>query len=121
LSNVIDMPGGLNDLDKIFAIMDLLDNKDELIKQFQPEVAKYLVKEGFFTGAFRREYQKQFDELIISLIKREIIKHFPTFTPEEITLLCDKDFLKMITNDFYFNKSNYTKEGKYDKQKNSLQ
>ncbi len=104
------MPGGLDDLDKVFAVCDFLDNKDVLIKEFKPEVAKYLVKDGFFKGPFRRSYEKAFDDLIVSLIKRQITQHFTTFTPEEILLLCDKDFLKMITNDFYFTKSNYYKD-----------
>jgi hypothetical protein len=117
---IINMPGGLDDLEKVFAVMDFLDNKDELIKEFKPAVAKYLVKDGFFKGPFRRSYEKAFDELIVSLIKSEITKHFSTFTPEEILLLCDKDFLKIITNDYYFNKSNYSKEAK-DEQTHKVQ
>lgn len=114
------MPGGLDDLDKVFAVMDFLDNKQSLINEFKPEVAKYMVKDGFFKGPFKRSYEKAFDDLIVQLIKRQITQHFQTFTPEEILLLCDKDFLKMITNDFYFTKSNYTKEGK-NEQENSVQ
>ena len=116
----IDMPGGLDDLDKVFAVMDLLDNKDVLIKEFRPEVAKYLVKDGFFKGPFKRKYNEMFDDLIISLIKRQIMRHFPSFTPEEVLLLCDKEFLKMITNDYYFNKSNYSMEA-INEQENSVQ
>lgn len=114
----IDMPGGLSDLDKVFAVMDLLDNKKELIKEFKPEVAKYMVKDGFFKGPFKRKYNEMFDDLIVSLIKRQITQHFPLFTPEEILLLCDKEFLKMLTNDFYFTKSNYTKDGINELKKN---
>ncbi len=112
VANVIDMPGGLSDYDKVFALMDLLDNKDVLIKEFKPEVAKYLVKDGFFKGPFRRNYNDMFDDLIVSLIKRQVTQHFPSYTPEEVLLLCDKEFLKIITNDFYFTKSNYSKEAK---------
>lgn len=120
MSLIIEMPGGLDDLDKVFAVMDFLDNKSVLINEFKPEVAKYLVKDGFFKGPFRRSYENAFDDLIVTLIKRQITQHFPTFTPEEILLLCDRDFLKMITNDYYFTKSNYTKEGT-DEQENSIQ
>ena len=92
--------------------MDLLDNREELIKEFTPEVSKFMVKDGFFKGPFRRRYEQEFDNLVISLIRREIIKHYPQFTPEEVVLLTDRDFLKMITEDFYFIKSNYLpKEG----------
>src|ERR1019366_4888665 len=106
------MPGGLKDLDAVSAVMDLLDNREELINEFKPEVAKYLVKEGFFKGPFKRKYNEMFDDLIVSLIKRQVTQHFPSFSPEEILLLCDKDFLKMITNDYFFDKNNYlTKDG----------
>ncbi len=105
------MPGGLSDYDKIFQVVDLLENKLELINEFKPEVAKYLVKDSFFRGPFKRKYNDMFDDLIVSLIKRQITQHFPNFTPEEILLLSDKDFLKMVTNDFYFDKNNYLMEG----------
>jgi len=113
LDNVLEMPGGLSDYEKLFSVVDFLENKDVLIKEFKPEVAKYLVKDSFFKGPFRRKYNEMFDDLIVSLIKRQITQHFTDFTPEEILLLCDKEFLKMITADYYFNKDNYlTKDGK---------
>lgn len=107
MSYTLDIPCGLDDLDKVFQVVDFLDNRDVLIKEFKPEVAKYIVRDGFFKGPFRRSYQNAFDDLIVSLIKRQITQHFPNFTPEEILLLCDKDFLKMVTDDFYFDKNNY--------------
>lgn len=114
MSSVIEMPGGLSEMEKIFQVMEFLDNTSVLINDFKPEVAKYLVRDGFFKGPFKKSYENAFDDLIVSLIKRQITQHFTTFTPEEILLLCDKDFLKMITNDFYFNKNNYlTKDGSF--------
>jgi hypothetical protein len=107
MSVSIDLPFGLSDLDKVFQITELLDNREELIKEFQPEVSKYLVKEGFFKGPFKKRYEEEFDNLIISLIRRQIVKHFTSFTPEEVVLLTDLDFLRMITSDFYFTQSNY--------------
>lgn len=108
----MELPFGLDDLDKVFVLSEFLDNRDELIKEFTPEVQKLLVKKDFFTGPFRASYQKAFDELIVSLIRKQIIKHFE-FSPEEVMLLTDTDFLKLITNDFYFDQDNYkpTKEG----------
>lgn len=103
----MDLPFGVSDLDKVFAVTDFLENKEELIKEFRPEVSKYLVRDGFFKGPFKRNYEKAFDDLIISLIRSQLVKHFPSFSPEEIVLLTDIDFLKMITNDFYFDKKNY--------------
>lgn len=107
MSMTLELPFGLSDLDKIFQVTEFLDNRNELIKEFQPEVSKLLVKEGFFKGPFKRSYQHAFDELIVSLIRRELVKHFPSFTPEEIVLLTDLDFLKMITENHYFIQSNY--------------
>lgn len=92
----MDMPFGIDDLDKVFAVTDLLDNKEELIKEFMPEVSKILVKKSFFTGHFRTSYNIMFDELITSLIRKQISKHFPKMTPEEVLILTDTSFLKMI-------------------------
>lgn len=107
MSISLDLPFGLSDLDKVFLVTDLLDNRAELLEKFKPEVSKFLVKEGFFNGPFRRKYREMFDELVVSLIRREIVNHFPSFTPEEIVLLSDLDFLKMITGDYYFLQDNY--------------
>lgn len=99
------MPFGIDDLDKVFAVTDFLSNKDELIKEFTPEVQKILVKKGFFTGHFRTKYNEMFDELITSLIRKQITKHLE-LSPEEILLLTDTGFLKIIAGDF-FNQDNY--------------
>lgn len=109
---VVDFPFGLEDLGDLFDVVDFLENREALIEKFRPEVEKYLVKSTFFTGPFRKAYQDAFDDLIVRLIKSQIIEHFPKMTPEEILVLCDKQFLKMITQDYYFNPNNYTKEGK---------
>lgn len=108
----ITMPGGIDDLEAVFAVSDFLENKAELIEEFKPEVQKILVKKSFFTGHFRTKYNEMFDELITSLIRRQIIKHFQ-FSPEDLLILTDTDFLKMIGSDFY-NQDNYlpTEEGK---------
>ncbi len=102
----LDLPYGLDDLEKVFEVSEFLENKDELVKDFKPEVAKFLVRKGFFTGAFKKTYDLAFEELIIKLIKSQLVRHF-NYTPEEILLLTDKSFLKMITNDFYFNQDVY--------------
>jgi hypothetical protein len=115
----IDMPFGIDDLDKVFALTDFLENKDELIKEFTPEVSKILVKKTFFTGHFRTKYNEMFDELITSLIRKQVMNHFSQMTPEEILTLTDTSFLKMIASE-YFNQDNYSMEGTYE-QENSLQ
>lgn len=122
MSAVIDFPFGIEDLEKIFEVSDLLENKETLVEEFRPEVQKYLVKDDFFHGIYRAEYKRAFNDLIISLIKRQFIKHFPHYTPEELLILTDLDFLKMITNDFYFKESTYkiSKEGNENEPKNSL-
>lgn len=109
---ILDFPFGVDDLSKLFDVVDLLENRKELIEEFTPEVQKLMVRKTFFTGPFRNEYNKAFDELIVKLIKSQIVKHFPSFTPEEILALSDTTFLKMITENFYFNPDSYvTKDG----------
>lgn len=93
-----------------------------LLNEFKPEVSKFLVREGFFRGPFKRAYQNAFDDLIVKLIRSQLVKHFPSFTPEEIVLLTDRDFLKMVTSDYYFTQANYvSKERDKDESENSLQ
>jgi hypothetical protein len=92
----IDMPFSISDLDQLFTMNDFLSNTEELIKKFQPEVNKVLVKKSFFTGHFRNEYNILFDDLIRSLIKTELVDHFPSWTPEELMSLSDMELLKMI-------------------------
>lgn len=116
----IEFPFGLEDLDKVFAVTDFLANKDQLIKEFTPEVQKSLVKKGFFTGHFRVTYDRMFDELITDLIRKQVREHFRDFTPEEILLVTDTDFLKMIAPE-YFDQDIYSKEGNNDKSTDSLQ
>jgi len=103
----MDFAFGIDDISKLFDVVDLLENKEELVREFAPEVQQFMVKESFFTGPFRIAYQNAFDELIVHLIKRQIIKHFPAFTPEDVLTICDRDFLKMITQDYYFDPQVY--------------
>lgn len=110
MATTIDMPIGLDDLDKIFAVTDLLDNKDQLIREFKPEVLKILVNKQFFKGHFRIKYEEMFDEFITSLIRKQVIKHWPEWSPEDILILTDTNWLKMIASP-YFDQENYTKEG----------
>lgn len=102
----LDLPFGLSDLDKVFSVTDLLSNQESLIQEFKPDVSKMLVKEGFFKGPYLREYNNHFKHLIQSLVRKQVIKHFPTFSPEEIVLLTDLDFIQMIAPDL-FEKKNY--------------
>ena len=87
MSISIDLPFGLSDLDKVFQVTEFLDNQDMLIREFRPEVSKLLVKKGFFKGPFKRHYENAFEELVVKLIRSQLVKHFPQFTPEEIVLL----------------------------------
>ncbi len=105
------MPFSLQDIDQVFKMVELLDNTEELIEKFKPEVKKYLVKKDFFRGPAALEYHKQFDQLIISLIKRELIEHFPSWTGEDILLLTDLEFIKMIAAPFFDQKNYLPKEG----------
>lgn len=111
MSNKIDMPFSIDDLDQLFTMTDFLSNTNELIKKFEPEVSKVLVKKGFFTGHFRNEYNRQFDELIRSLIKSELMDHFPSWNPEDLMALSDIDLLKMVASPL-FEQENYINEAK---------
>jgi len=105
LSVVIDMPFGLDELDGVFQVTDFLSNTEELLQDFYPDVAKFLVRKGFFHGPFLREYNKAFDDLIATLIKRQLTRHF-NFTPEEMMILTDLSFLKLVAEPL-FDQNNY--------------
>jgi hypothetical protein len=115
MSDSITFPFGLEDLDPVFAVTDLLDNKDELIKEFIPEVSKILVKKNFFTGHFRTKYNEMFDDLITSLIRKQITSHL-RLSPEQILLLTETGFLKMIAPTLFEPDSYLSKEGTTDVQ-----
>jgi hypothetical protein len=106
MATTLDYPFGIDDLDKVFIITDFLENTNELIEEFKPEVLKILVKKSFFTGHFRIKYNEMFDELITSLIRKQITKHFQSFSPEDILILTDTGLLKMIAG-IYFDQDQY--------------
>jgi hypothetical protein len=108
---VVEAAVGFDDLDKLFQVLDLLDNQDELIKQFRPELLKLIVNKQFFKGHFQKAYLDAFDERVVKLIKTEVVGHFPDFTPEDVLTICDVSFLKMMAPDL-FDQDKYTKEGK---------
>lgn len=103
------MPVGFSDLEKLFQVVNLLENETELIIKFKPELLKLIVNKQFFTGHFRRAYIDAFDDKVISLIKSEVIGHFPEFTGEDVIGICDKEFLKMIVPKM-FDQESYTQE-----------
>lgn len=93
---------------KLFDVMDLLSNKEELISSFSPKIKKFLKKEVKFKDTvYRKAYEEAFEDYVMSLIKHEVVEHFPDLTPEEIIILCDKDLVSLLTDDYYFNKENY--------------
>ena len=110
---VVDMEGlRLSDLDKFFQVVELLEDTDGLIDKFKPEVVKYLNKEKFFKpGHQRQAFNRAFDSLIVSLIRKEISDRL-SLTPEEILIVTDQPMLEMLTEGRLFNQSNYlSKEG----------
>lgn len=114
---IIDLPLGIDDLDKLFQVSSFLDNRDELTAKFQPEVDKYLARRQYFKpGVQRLAHKNAFKDLIVSLIRTEITNHFPTFTPEEIMLLTEPSFLDMLCEGYFFDENNFitTKEGTND-------
>lgn len=106
MSLTLDLPFSFREIDQVFEMVNFLDNTDELIQKFKPEVQKFLVRKDFFKGPFLREYNKQFNELIRSLIRKELVEHFPAWSPEDIIVLTDLDFIKMVASP-YFEQKNY--------------
>ena len=95
-------------IDKVFSVMDLLDNRDELIEKFTPKVKEYLTKDvnTLVKSPFKVPYDEKFTAFIQGLIRDEIVDHY-NYTPEEILILTEKGLLDLLTEGFYFVKDNY--------------
>lgn len=104
----IDMPCGLDDLEKVFSVVDLVEDPD-FIREIAPEVRKFIIKEGFFTsGYMKQRYHAMWDEAVTRQVKSQLIKHL-NLTPEEVLLVCDPSFLKIVAPALY-EKDNYAQE-----------
>ncbi len=102
MNKVVDMGVGFDDIEQVLDLSDFLSNSKELINKFEPEVSAFLVRKDFFKGPFLREYNNQFDNLVRSLIKKELMSHFASWTPEDLLLLTENiDFLKMLASDLF--------------------
>ncbi len=89
-------------LEELFEVSSFLDNTETLLGDFTPEVSKILVNESFFPSGFmKKTYDLQFEELITRLIKRQVIQHFTTFTPDKITNLTEPALLKLLAPELY--------------------
>lgn len=102
-------------LDKVFDVMNLLSNQVALVEKFTPDVRGFLDKEEYFENTvFKAEYDQEFENFVLGLIKAEIVSHF-NFTPEEVLILTDRDFVDLLTDGYYFNKENYkgAKDGEH--------
>lgn len=111
---VVDMPFGLSDISIVFDVVDFLSNKEELIEIFRPEASKLIVKKDFFPAPFKKAYLAAFEDLIISLIRKELMKHF-NLNGEELLIITEPQFLKMLIGDDFFNPENYLSKEKDNK------
>lgn len=99
------------DLNELFEVIELLDNTEELLKDFYPDIQQMLVRKDFFQGHFLVEYQRNFNERIVGLIKRTIINHKPNWSPEKVLTLCDPELLFIVAPEL-FKLENYSQGGK---------
>ena len=116
---VLDFEGlDSNSVDKVFDVMNFLSNKEELASKFTPDVNRFLENEGYFSDtSFKKEYRDAFKDFVLSLIKDEIVDHFD-YTPEEILVLTDMDFIDLLTDGYYFDMEVY--KGEKDVNKNKI-
>jgi len=103
-------------MERVFQVIDFLANKKQLMMKFSPEVIHFLDKNDNITE-IASDYE--FNDLIIGLIKNELVDHF-NFNPEEIMILTEFDFLDLVTDGYFFDKNNYLRGDNNDKYKNSV-
>lgn len=94
-------------MNKVFDVMNLLSNTDEILEKFTPSVEKFLANEEMFQNTvYKKSFDDAFIDHVLGLIKDELVEHFH-FTPEEISILAEKDFIDLLTDGVYFDKDNY--------------
>jgi hypothetical protein len=87
-------------------------NADEIIAKNKHSVLNYIErKKDFENTAYRKTYELAFRQLVMNFLRDEVVSHF-NFTPEEIEIIMDEDFIAIITEDKFFNIENYVTEDK---------
>lgn len=103
----IDLPFGIDELDKLFQVSDFLDNREALVGKFRPAVHNYISKrERLKPGRQRQAHQAAFPDFVITLIKGELRDHFD-LNPEELLLLTERDLIDLLTQGYFFTEENY--------------
>jgi hypothetical protein len=109
VNNVINMPFSLEEIGPVLDVSEfLMSNLDELTADFSPKVLELLGKKDKFQPPYRIAFNNAVDDLIVGLIQEKVKDHF-NVTPEQLLLLTEVQFLKMIVPDL-FNSENYLKE-----------
>lgn len=100
-------------IEKIFEVMNFFsENSDAIIDKNRSQVLEYINrKEDFQNTAYRKTYESAFTTLVMQFLRNEVVEHF-NYTPEEIEIIMDKDFIDIITDGIFFNINNYITEDK---------
>lgn len=99
-------------IDKVFEVMTFFsDNSEEIINKNTGNVLEFLSNKADFDGtSFKSSYNVAFREFVMSFLRDEVVEHF-NYTPEEIAIIMDEDFIDIITEGKFFDMDNYTTEG----------
>lgn len=86
-----------------------MDNREALVEKFRPQVVSYLERAKYFpAGVMSMTYRAAFQDMIVSLIRKEVTDHF-NYDPEKILLLTQPDLIDLLSDGFYFDTKNYLK------------
>lgn len=98
-------------MEKIFDVMNFFSqNSDEIINKNKEKVIEFVSSKGDFSDkSLTSSYNLAFRELVMSFLKDEIVSHF-NYTPEEISIIMDEDFIDIITDGVFFDMNNYITE-----------
>jgi hypothetical protein len=90
----------------------IFSNKEELRNDIKLDVQKFLAKETIFDGLFHFVFKKHYELFIIQQLKLILLKDFAYGFTDNLTFdsICDTldvDYLKELTNDYFFDRKFY--------------
>lgn len=95
-----------NDINEI-----LVKDKEQIIEGIKEDVLNFLENETMYKGAFYAIYTKAFNNYVVSCIKDFLLDSFYLSTVDVYAI--DEDELRILTDDYYFNKMNYIDKTDY--------
>lgn len=85
----------------------LVNDKDTIVLDFKDDVKQFLDKKELFKGPFKKRFDKEYEEYILSKLKHYVMDRF-NLDAERAAILLDKEMLNLLNLlEDYKNEENY--------------